>query len=371
MKTNSETTPSRNGRRYVVCLPTPKVGDFLLLTPLLAAIRAHTPDAHIALMLRRPDPGAWITKHPLVDSVIWCNPDDKTKRRDLWRVARELRAGRFDVGIYRGISGHFAWMFWLAGIPVRVAGPYRHFRFLLTHTSQHTRESGDRHEVEYNLELLAPLAIPSGDANVRFPVSPEEKQYAARLLQQHGISENETLIALNAGHGGSSRAWPADRFGDVARQLVGQTGARILLIGQNNPADTAVAIPAEAAVGIVDLTGQTTLGQLAALLRLCRLHISVDTGTAHLAAAMRTGCVTLFPDEWGWKQRARWRPWRTEQRLLGPSVRCAGCLRACHRNGTECRLSITVEQVVAAANDLLADTSAGVDGSGANETAVI
>lgn len=337
-----------------MCLPTPKVGDFLLLTPLLAALRAHDPDAHIALLLRRPDPGAWVTRHPLVDSVIWCNPDDKTKRRDLWRVARELRAGRFDVGIYRGVSGHFAWMFRLAGIPVRIAGPYRHLRFLLTHPAGHTRDKADRHEVEYNLELLTPLAIPAGDANVCFPVAPEDIEYAARLLQQHGIGENETLIALNAGHGGSSRAWPAERFEAVARRLARECGARILLIGQNNPGDTTGLIPDDPDAGIVDLTGQTTLGQLAALLSRCRLHISVDTGTAHLAGAMRTPCVTLFPDAWAWEQRARWRPWQTEQRLLGPSVRCAGCLRACHRNGTDCRLSITVEQAVAASRDLLA-----------------
>lgn len=362
-------------KRYLICLPTPKVGDFLLITPLLAALRARSPDAHIALLLRKPDPGEWITRHPLVDDVIWCASKGIAKRLDLWSVARELRRQRFDAAIYRGCSAHIPLMLRLGGIPVRIAGPYTHFRFLLTHAAGRVRENSDRHEVEYNLDLLAPLGITDADTRLCFPVTPEEQAEANRLLEKHGVGKDTLLIALNAGQGGSSRVWPAERFARAAHSLAKQTGARIALIGQENPArlletladlqtgEHSEMLECQDMTGgqtpdfhspCIDLTGQTTLGQLGAVLQRCHLHISVDTGTAHLAAAMQTPCVTLFPDIAAWVQRARWGPWRTKQRLLGPNRRCAGCEKICHRKGTDCLDSITTEEVADAACALLA-----------------
>ena len=345
--------------RYIICLPAPKVGDFLLITPLLAALRAHSPDAHIALLLRRPDPGAWITQHPLVDQIVWCNAKGRARRLDLWRVAHELRRERFDVAIYRGCSGHFAWMLWLARIPVRIAGPYSYFRFLLTHTAGDTRDRADRHEVEYNLDLLRPLAITSLDERVCFPVSQAEYDEAARLLRSHGVTDDTPLIALNAGHGGSSRVWPGERFAEAADRLAAKIGGRVVIVGQKSAPNDAGHADTIERPDTIDLTGQTTLGQLGGVLGICRLHLSVDTGTAHLAAAMQTPCVMLFPDKRAWQEHARWRPWQTPQRLLGPSQHCAGCEHACHRKGVECLNSITVEQVVDAGCELLAHAPAG------------
>ena len=346
-------------KRFLVCIPDSKVGDFLMSVPTLAALRAHFPGCHIALLLRRPDPGEWLTGHPLVDEVLWCNPDDHTGKQGMAGIIRELRKRRFDVAIYRGRRANFVWMFWLAGIPVRIAGSKRYVKFLITHNTGDNREVPDRHEIEYNLQQLRPLRINATDTRMLFPVSPQDQAQANLLLREHGVREGETLIAINPGYAGSSRPWPAERFAETGKQLAAEFGARILIIGRAGDTETQNDFRAIIGPACVDLTGKTSVPCLAAILRRCRLHISIDTGTSHLAAAMDTPNVTLFPYMKHWEQRVRWRPWQPEsrQRLLGPSVRCAGCERKCAKTANACVDSITVAQVVAAALDLLASTA--------------
>lgn len=346
-------------KRFLVCIPDSKVGDFLMSVPTLAALRAHVPGCHIALLLRRPDPGEWLTRHPLVDDVIWCNPDDHTGRRGIAGVIQELRKRRFDVAIYRGRRANFVWMFWLAGTPMRIAGSKRYVKYLITHNTGDNREVPDRHEIEYNLEQLRPLGINATDTQMRFPISLQEQTQADALLREHNIQEGETLIAINPGYAGSSRPWPAERFAEVGKQLAAATNARILIIGRTGDTEMKNDFRAIIGTACVDLTGKTSVPLLAAILQRCRLHISIDTGTSHLAAAMDTPNVTLFPYIKHWEQRVRWRPWQPEaqQKLLGPSARCAGCERKCTKTQNACVDSITVEQVVSAALDLLVSTA--------------
>ena len=346
-------------KRFLVCIPDSKVGDFLMSIPTLAALRAHFPDCHIALLLRRPDPGAWLTGHPLVDEVIWCNPDDHTRRKGMAGVVRELRKRRFDVAIYRGRKAHFVWMFWLAAIPVRIAGASRYYKILLTHNTGDVREVPDRHELEYNLDQLRPLGIEAAATRVQFLVSRQEQMQADTLLRESGVEDGETLIAINPGYAGSSRPWPAERFAEVGKKLAEETGARILIIGKTGDTEMECEFCAHIGPACVDLTGKTSVLLLAAILQRCRLHISIDTGTSHLAAAMDTPNVTLFPYTKHWEQRIRWRPWQPEdqQRLIGPTVRCAGCERKCTKTAKACIESITVAQVVAETLDLLASTA--------------
>ena len=346
-------------KRFLVCIPDSKVGDFLMSVPTLAALRAHFPGCHIALLLRRPDPGEWLTRHPLIDDIIWCNPDDHTRRQGMAGVVRELRKRRFDVAIYRGRNAHFVWMFWLAGISMRIAGSNRYYKFLITHNTACNRETPDRHELIYNLEQLRPLGITAPDTAMRFPVSPQEQAQADALLREQGVRDGDTLIAINPGYAGSSRPWPAERFAEVGKRLAAEAGARILIVGRSGDAQMENGFCEVIGPACVDLTGKTSVPLLAAILQRCRLHISIDTGTSHLAAAMDTPNVTLFPYIKHWEQRVRWRPWQPEsqQRLLGPLVRCAGCAQRCTKTENACVDSITVAQVVAAALDLLASTS--------------
>ena len=145
----------------------------------------------------------------------------------------------------------------------------------------------------------------------------------------------------------------------MGKRLAAEMGAKILIIGKAGDAQMENGFCETVGAACIDLTGKTPLLILSAILQRCRLHISIDTGTSHLAAAMDTPNVTLFPYIKHWEQRVRWRPWQpaSQQRLLGPAARCAGCEQKCTKTASACVDSITIEQVVTAARELLASTA--------------
>ncbi|MBI5180528.1 MAG: glycosyltransferase family 9 protein [Nitrospirae bacterium] len=125
-----------------------------------------------------------------------------------------------------------------------------------------------------------------------FNVDHSAIDYADSLLRDAGVTDNTTLIALQPGASNRNRVWPAAKFKRLA-ELLTETGAKIVVLGTAQEAEIATEI-ASGNSGVIDLTGKTTFHQLAAVLNRCRLLISNDTGTVHLASAVGTRVIGLY-----------------------------------------------------------------------------
>ena len=343
--------------RILVRVCNSKLGDILMATPTLEGIRRMHPAAKITLLLPLPSPGAWIECHPLVDAILWEPPRiGKLRLSQTLRLFQQLRKGRFDAVIDLRLRARYAWLYWLARIPLRSASTRNYYSPLLTHNIPYDFETPDRNEVEFNYGIAAPLGVDGIPGDMLLPVSAADEAEAERLLAAEGIGRDTRFLVLNPTFGGSSRLWPPERFAEAAWGIQRATGLRIAVIGSPVPAETACDLMCLLPDCSIDLRGSTSVPVLAALLKRSVLHLSIDTGTSHLAAAVQTPCVTVFTFFEHWMQRTRWQPWHTPLRTVGPQTRCDSCMTPgtdCARREMTCVDSISVPHVIQAAVDLV------------------
>lgn len=282
------------------------LGDVLLASPSVEALRRALPEAHLAMMV-----GPWSAevaqRDPLLDELLLCPFPGFTRTskgsplapyRLLWETAAELRRRRYDaVLVLRYDHWWGAFLAALAGIPVRVGCAVPECAPFLSHSI----ELAERvHWVEQGLRavgrLLEVWQIDSGQAAVRpplrFPVVVDEEREAERLWAELESADRRPAVALHPGTGSALKLWPEGRWAELGRALVGK-GLQVVVTGSPAEAEVAGRI-AGSIPGGVSLAGRTGFGVLAALFRECRLVVGVDSGPLHLAVAAGTPSVHLF-----------------------------------------------------------------------------
>lgn len=177
-------------------------------------------------------------------------------------------------------------------------------------------------------------------------------------------SRGDALVGIVPGSNAPARRWPADRFAEVARSLAAR-GLAVVVMGSAAEAALTARV-ASAAPGAMDVGGRTDLTDLAALLALCDLVITNDTGSMHLAGAVGTATVSLWGSSDPWEVMQVGAP---DTRVTGAELPCKPCRRNhCARRGTgtvlaeaheECMRLIEVEAVLAAVDSALAGGSGG------------
>jgi len=335
-------------RRIVAIVPNP-VGDAVMFTPALRAIRARFADSELALFAR-PAPAAVLAPNPWGAAVI-VDPGG------LWTGARALRAGGFDLAVLGPNSFRSALLVRLAGIPNRV-GYHRDGRgWLLTEKVAPPRDAAGRlavvPAVDYYLGLTRALGCQAHDRRMELAVDGDDCRRADTLL----ADGDGPVVVLSPGAAfGPSKMYPPERFAAVADELVRTRGARVVISvapGERGVGERlATAMRATPVVNLAEM--QATLGLVKALIARAAVVITNDTGPRHVAAALGAGVVTVF----GPTDPARTTIDYDQERTVVADADCAPCQRkVCplpagadyHR----CMRSIPPEAVLAAAEELL------------------
>ncbi len=349
--------------RNILLIRPDHLGDMLFLTPALHALREALPGARLTL-LAGPGGRDVVRGNPDLDAVEICRfPGFErtpktgllTPYRVLFETARALRAGEYDTAVvFRFDHWWGAWLVAAAGIPRRVGYAWPETRPFLTQGAPYR---ADRHEVEQNAALVAAL-VPGPDRRMgptRYAVAPEERAWAADWLVARGVEPARPLIAIHPGAGAPVKQWPVDAWAAVANGLTAAFDAQILLTGSASERPLTQALSKALRQPAWDSAGETTLGQLAALLARCALVLGSDSGPLHLAVAMGAPTVHLY----GPVAHAKFGPWGDPTRhvVLATDWVCAPCNRldwpadvlAQH----QCMAAISPERVLAAAKILL------------------
>jgi heptosyltransferase-2 len=177
---------------------------------------------------------------------------------------------------------------------------------------------------------------------------------ARRIMKMHGVDQSSPIIGINPGasYGGAKR-WPADRFAAAADAMAHEFSARILIFGAPKEAEVAEQVAAGMSSRPVVLAGQTTLGQLMALIRECALFVTNDSGPMHLAAALGVPQLAIF----GSTSEIATGPLSQQARVIKNQVDCNPCfLRECPID-FRCMLGISVQRVVESAREVLRPTA--------------
>ena len=363
--------------------PTPKhilvrelnwLGDAVMSTSALQRLRQAWPAARITVLSHEKLADLW-KEQPFVDDVVVFS-----KQQSVWTTARSVRGLQCDTGIVFPNSIRSALEMWLAGIPVRI-GYVRPWRTLfLSHPvrprqgSIPMRKRSDREVrrlVSHGLEspvipigahhLHDYIALTATLGALTNPLPPlihvtEAEMRQAREQFGIGAGGQTCWFGLNPGaEYGPAKRWPTEHFVMAAVMLHKRTGCRWVLFGGPGDRDAATQIASaiERQTGkaiITDLTGKTTLRQLAAALKSCELVITNDTGPMHLASAVGTPVVIPFgstsPEMTG--------PlFATNARIIKATAPCSPCFRRVCPIDLRCLTEIEPDAVVAAALELL------------------
>jgi heptosyltransferase-2 len=338
---------SRDCRKILIRSPN-WIGDAVMMTPAMGALRFAFPDATIVVAahsrvadLFRP--------HPYCDDVmVYDRPGRHRGILGVVRFAAELRRERFDLAILFQNAAEAAILAWLAGIPQRAGYHTDLRRPLLTHGIPVGDDERRLHHTEYYRHLLEALGIVGGNGVLRLACSVEEQEWAGETLGPG------RWIAIHPGATyGSAKRWFPERFAAVADQLAGRYDARIVLVGGPDVADAGRCMEDSMMHRPFNLVAKTSLRQLMAVIQKCRLLVTNDSGPMHVGAALGVPIVAVF----GPTDHTTTSPFTPKCRIVRKSVDCAPCLKRHCPTDHGCMLAITVDDVLQAAVDLLDNRS--------------
>jgi len=349
------------------------LGDAVMTTPALSRLREKFPGAHIGILCPDKLRELW-RQHPAVDEAISFAPGES-----VLTTGKKLRAGKFDLALVLPNSPRSAIEPWLAGIPQRIghARPWRIF-FLTQAVAPRagavkmrkrtaaeiqqlvaadvnrrtdrafTSAAATAHQIHEYLHLAAALGASPEPLPPQLFIAPDEIEAARQKFDLANISS--PVFGLNPGaEYGPAKRWPFERFIAAAQEIQRRTNCVWLLFGGKN--DEAAVAQIQSAIGnrqsAINLAGQTSLRELMALLKFCRVLLTNDTGPMHVAAALGTPVVVPFgstsPELTG-----PGFPGDPRQRLLKSDAPCSPCfLRECPID-FRCMNGIGVERVVGA-----------------------
>ena len=279
------------------------LGDVIHALPVAATLRAARPEARLSWIVERRE-ATVLRGHPALDDVIVADTRGWRRARrpaalraaldDALALRRRLVRARFDVVLdLQGLikSGVLAAA---TRAPLRIgfaAGFRREPLSGLFANRRVAPPAAARHAVEQYLALLEPLGVGERRLEFRLPVTPAAEAAIEEWLATAGFKPHRRLVVLNPGAGRADKRWPLEHFATLARGLVQDAGAHVLITWGPGEEAAARAIGAAAAV---TLAPPTDLQTLPALLRRASVMVAADTGPLHMAAALGTSCVGLY-----------------------------------------------------------------------------
>lgn len=342
-------------RNILVVLPT-WVGDFVMATPTLRALRDRYPAAHITL-LANPNLDDLIRGGPWMDEVmVW---DAKRRRgrgtQGLWRMSAELRRRRFDWAALLSNSFRSALLVRLGAVTRRLGYARDGRGFLLNDPLRVPRAAGAfavRPMVEYYAAIAAALDCPPPGDDLELFTTPDCDQRIEQRLEALGVREHRPLVVMAPGASfGSSKCWPPEQFASLGDRLVDEMGAAVLVTC--GPGEERIAhdiCTAMTQAGTVMDDPPLTLGDLKSLIRRCDLLVNNDTGPRHFAKAFGVPVVAIFgPTAPEWTDTS----YPHERKVL-IKVDCGPCQKPiCPLGHLKCMTGVTVDMVMDACRELL------------------
>lgn len=346
----------------VLCVRLDSIGDVLMTTPAVRALRESRKGRRITLLTSCA--GAEVARLiPEVDEVIafgapWMKATPRgAAPAESREMVDRLESLRFDGAVIFTVYSQnplpAAHMCYLAGIPLRLAycreNPYQ----LLSGWVQEPEPlQPPRHEVMRQLDLVRTIGCTTGDSRLSLRVPEQARRSIAQVLEELGIEGETRFIVIHPGATAPSRRYPPESFAGIGECLTKDLGIRVLLTGTDSELPLAEAIRDRIGSGASSLAGRLKLDELAALLSLSSLLVSNNTGPAHVAAALGTPVVSLYA-----LTNPQHVPWGVPSRVLYHDVDCKYCYKSvCPLKHHDCLRLLSPSVVLSAVKDLLGET---------------
>jgi lipopolysaccharide heptosyltransferase II len=349
--------------RNILCIRLDYLGDVLMITPAMRAIRESLPGCSLTLLTSKS--GAAIAPYiPEIDDTIvyaapWLKSSPVQGPDYQLEMVETLRQRNFDAAlIFTSFSQNplpTALLCHLAQIPLSLAHCHENPYQLLTDWVLDLEPTqGIRHEVRRQLDLVATLGFRSSNEKMSFGVRDEDMASVRQRL--HGGAKRATnpLILVHPGATAASRRYAPDKWAQVINRLCTDLGADVLVTGDASEIDLVDTIVNDSGIkppAVQSLAGQLNIGQLGAAIALSSVVVSNNTGPAHMAAAIGTPLVELYA-----LTNPQHTPWQVKSRVLFHDVPCRFCFKSiCPQGHGDCLAKVEPAEVVTAVEDLIND----------------
>ncbi len=354
------------GAKNILCVRLDSLGDVLMTSPAIRALKETQPDRIIALLTSSAGAGVAPLLDEIDQTIVYNAPWMKASAPALHsepelQVIERLKRPNFDAAIvFTTFSQNplpAAHLAFLADIPLRLAycreNPYQ----LLTHWVPESDVDGGfamRHEVRRQLDIVSMTGSVTADESIRLHVGEAAMERAHRLLADAGIDIARPWLIVHPGASAPSRRYPAESFATAAQQLADQYDFQIVFTGTGREAGLIEIIRERMRAPSFSLAGKLSVEALAAVISLAPLLISNNTGPVHIAAGVQTPVVTLYA-----LTNPQHTPWMLPHRTLYHEVPCSFCYKSiCPMGHHNCLRLVPPQAVVEAALSLLAEVAA-------------
>lgn len=328
------------------------LGDLVMSLPATRSLREAFPEASITVLVKRElasfyDGAEWI------DEVLSFRVERGWRGVvDQMSLIRQLRQRRFDTAVIFPRSFSSALWMAAAGIPRRIGYAADGRSLLLTDAYDYAGDFLLRHQVNDHLELVRrAFGVEGSPDALPIPIGAANRERMRAWLRERR-RRGGTLIAMAvAAAFGPAKEWPADYYADLIDSLAAD-GAECVLVGAPAERERCAAVAAASRAGAVVAAGETSVGELAALLSQCDAFVGNDSGAMHVAAALGVPTVGVFGST---------RAWRTGPRgpratVVQYPIECSPCMdRRCRFGHYDCLRSISVADVSRALAGVLAE----------------
>jgi heptosyltransferase-2 len=324
------------------------LGDLVLTTPFLHALRSAAPGAEITYLVDEKLRDI-VDYNPNIDHVWTIDKKGKDDNlKSLLAMSRRISEAHFDVLINLHPNERCSFIDAMASVPVKVGASHFIFRPFFHPFIKLNRTI---HAADMYLDVLKRLGVEHLVHNGLevFP-GPEHQEKARLFWEEQGLMPGQPLVGFNIGSAVVTKRWAPERFAQVADTLVSE-GYRTVFFGGTMDEGMVKEATSYMKTQPIIATGKFRLGELAAAMSRCKLIITNDSGPMHVAISQKVPIVAMYgpshPDLYG--------PYTKDAIIVRAIPPCDGChKRMRHQcDDMRCMKNLTVQQVLEAAHKFL------------------
>ena len=318
------------------------VGDAIMTTPVIRAIRKNYPKAKITILAK-----PWVIpvyeNNPYIDDImVYENAGRHKLGWGTLRLARDLRDRRFDLAVLMQNAFEAALISFLGRAKERLGYNTDARGLLLNRPIKMDAALKKRHLIDYYIAILKRAGLKDDGQQLELFLAEADRRFAAQFLVQKGLDSSQTVIGINPGAtGGTAKRWFPDRYADLAQKLSQKYRVKVLIFG--GPADRKLGkyIAGKSSDSCINIAGDTSLGQAFALIEACSLFVTNDSGLMHAAAALDINQVAVI----GSTDFVATAPANENSVMVRVPLDCSPCLKDTCPTDHACMDRISVDMV--------------------------
>lgn len=330
-------------RSKILAIRLDRIGDLILTTPALRAVKEAYPKAYLAVLVRG------YTKD-LIEGLSFIDEVIIFERFSKKELMGYLKESHFDVSLGFHPDSFVNYLPWRAGIPFRIGYKFCGSGIFLTQSLPDDRDRRIRHEVASALEIAAKIGARPARMSLSIAVHPESERFAEDFFKGNDLVGKEAVV-LHPGARQPYIRWDKKRFAEVADRLVKEARVGVILVGSAQEEGLVKEVKGLMKEECVVAAG-LGLGDLVSVIKRARLFIGNSTGPMHIAAALKVPVVAIFGNIHPRDSFQEWGPWGEGHIVVRKDLSCPSCHPGDCRTYA-CMDAVTVDDVFQAASKIL------------------